>query len=120
MDPSLRSFTIYERAPGRYSLYGELDMATASQLRDLDDIHGPLLLDLDGVSFLDSSGVSGLIQLRERCPHQSCTFLIERCSAPAERVLRIVGLYEILTEDGAGHDLQLSTPAVESGAAAAD
>jgi anti-anti-sigma factor len=100
MDPSLRTFTIYKRAPGRYTLCGELDMATAPQLDELDDVHGPLLLNLRGVSFLDASGVSGLIRLHERCPHHSCTFLIEECSPPAARVLRIVGLYELFTEDG--------------------
>jgi anti-anti-sigma factor len=122
MDPSLRAFTIYRRAPGRYTLCGKLDMATAPQLDELDDVHGPLLLNLRGVSFLDASGVSGLIRLYERCPHHSCTFRIEECSPPAARVLRVVGLYELFTEDGAAHrsngernrtDLQLSTPTME-------
>jgi len=100
MDPSLRTFTIYTRAPGRYTLCGELDIATAPQLDELDDVHGPLLLNLRGVSFIDASGVNGLVRLYERCPHPSCTFLIEECSSQVARVLRIVGLYEIFTEDG--------------------
>ena len=120
MDPSLPLFSIQERAPGRYSLRGELDMSTAPQLRELEDVHGPLLLDFDGVSFLDSTGISGLIRLHERCPHAGCTLLIERCSRQAEQVLRIVGLYEIFTEDGLGHDLQPSAPEMELGAAASD
>ena len=120
MHLSLQKFTIYQRAPGRYSLCGELDMATAPQLRELDDVHGPLLLDLNGVSFLDSTGIGGLIRLRDRCSHDGCTFVVERCSPQAERVLRIAGLYEIFTEDGAGHDLQPSAPEMESGAAAGD
>jgi anti-anti-sigma factor len=122
MDAPLRTFTIYQRAPGRYTLCGELDMATAHQLDDLDDVHGPLLLNLRGVSFIDESGVNGLMRLYERCPHHSCTFLIEECSPQAARVLRIVGVYGILTEDGGPHgqDLQLPVLKVEAGAAASD
>ena len=129
MDPSLRTLTIYQRAPGRYTLCGELDMATAPQLDELDDVHGPLLLNLRGVSFIDTAGVSGLIRLYERCPHHSCTFLIEECSPPAARVLRLVGLYETFTEDGAPRrsngdrsrtDLRPSTPTMEPWAAASD
>jgi anti-sigma B factor antagonist len=122
MDRSLRSFTIYQRAPGRFTLCGELDMATVPELGELDDVHGPLLLDLRGVSFIDASGVRGLVRLYQRCPHRSCTFLIEGCSPQAERVLRIVGLYEIFTEDGVPRrqDLRPPVPEVESGAAAAD
>lgn len=126
MDPSLRTLTIYRRAPGRYTLCGELDTATAPQLDELDDVHGPLLLNLRGVSFIDASGVSGLVRLYERCPHPSCTFLIEECSPPAARVLRIVGLYEILTEDGhrpsgdgVRHETGLRPPVLKAERAAA-
>jgi anti-anti-sigma factor len=100
MDPLLRTLTVYRRTPGRYTLCGELDMATAHLVDELDDVHGPLLLNLRGVPFIDASGVSAFIRLYERCPHPSCTFLIEECSPPAARVLRIVGLYETFTEDG--------------------
>ena len=95
-------------------------MATAPQLQELDDVHGPLLLDLDGVSFLDSTGISALIRLRDRCPHDGCTFLVERCSPQAERVLRIVGLYEIFTEDRVSYDPWPAWPEMELGAAASD
>jgi anti-anti-sigma factor len=129
MDPSLRTFTIYKRAPGRYTLCGELDMATAHQVDELDDVHGPLLFDLHGVTFIDASGIGALVRLAERCPHHDCTFQIEACSLPVERVLRIVGLYALFTGDGAPHrsngdrdgtDLQLSTPSMEPWAAASD
>lgn len=122
MDPLLQPFTIYERAPGRFNLCGELDMATAPQLLELEDLSGPLLLDLRGLSFIDSSGVVALLRLHSRCQRDGCSFVIESCSRPVERVLRIVGLYEIFTEDGArpGPDLQPSALAVESGAAATD
>lgn len=97
-----QSLTITERAPGHFRLCGELDIATARQLAELAELHGPLLLDLSDVSFLDSSGMSGLLRLYRRCGVADCSFLIERCSPQVERVLRIVGLYDVLTEDGAG------------------
>src|SRR5436190_1138740 len=100
MDPSLQPFTIDERAPGQFILSGELDMATAPRLNELTDVEGPLRLDLRGVSFMDSFGIAGLLRLYRRCERDGCSFLVESCSRPVERVLRIVGLYEIFTEDG--------------------
>jgi anti-sigma B factor antagonist len=100
VDPVLGTLTVLERAPGRWSITGELDLATAPQLDELQGVHGPLLLDLHGVTFLDSSGIRALLQLRQRCPDQDCTFLICACSFPVERVLRIAGLYEIFTREG--------------------
>ena len=109
-------------APGRFTLCGELDMTTAPQLAKLEDDEGPLLLDLRDVSFLDSRGVAGLLRLYRRCERDGCAFLIEWCSQPANAVLRIVGLYEIFTEDGARHGPGLPSLAVpgEPGAAASD
>ena len=122
MDPSLQPFTIFERGPGRFNLCGELEIATATQLTELEDVEGPLLLDLSGVSFMDSRGVAGLLRLYRRCEPDGCPFLIESCSRPVERVLRIVGLYDIFTEDGTRHGpgLPPSAAAGESGAAASD
>ena len=101
---------------------GELDLATAPRLHELDDVHGPLLLDLHGVTFLDSSGIAGLMRLYRRCEHDGCTLRIEAWSDRVERVLRIVGLHEILTADGVGHgpDRPPPPPTVETGAAASD
>jgi anti-anti-sigma factor len=95
--------TVVERAPGRFTITGEIDLATAAQLDGLEDVHGALLLDLHGVTFMDSSGIAALVRLAERCPHQDCTLQIEACSLPVERVLRIVGLYDILSKDEAPH-----------------
>jgi anti-anti-sigma factor len=100
MDPLLGPFTVVERAPGTYSIFGEIDMATAPALDGLADVHGPLLLDLHGVSFIDSMGIAALVRLHKRCDHDGCTLRIEACSPSVERVLRLVGLYETFTADG--------------------
>jgi anti-anti-sigma factor len=129
MDPWLPPVSIVERHPGVFSIFGEIDMAAGHQLDELDDVHGPLLLDLHGVTFLDSSGAAALVRLYQRCPRADCTLQLERCSPQVERVLRILNLYEILTApgaglstngDGRGTDLRPSAPEVEPGAAASD
>jgi anti-sigma B factor antagonist len=101
IEPVLGPVAVIERAPGRFSITGEIDLATAHHLDTLETVHGPLLLDLHGVTFMDSTGIRALLRLRQRCPHAHCTFQIESCSLPVERVLQIAGLYELLT-DGVG------------------
>jgi anti-anti-sigma factor len=122
VDTLLGPVTIIERAPGRFSITGELDMTTASRLTELDDVHGTLVLDLHGVTFIDSKGIAALLRLYRRCDHDGCSFRIEAWSPQAERVLRVVGLHEIFTEDGVGHgpDRPPAGPKLESGAAASD
>jgi anti-anti-sigma factor len=122
MDLSLQPFTIHQRAPGRFTLAGELDMATSPRLDELADVHGPLLLDMRDVSFIDSTAIAGLVRLYRGCEEDGCSFLIEACSPIVERVLRIVGFYETFTEDGdrAGPDHRSPNPAMEGGPAASD
>jgi anti-sigma B factor antagonist len=103
MEPLLGPVTVVERAPGRFTITGEIDMSTAPRLDELEQVHGPLLVDLHGVTFIDASGIAALVRLNKRCPHHDCTFRIEACSPPVERVLRIVGLYDTLVEDAAPH-----------------
>ncbi len=105
MNRRLSPVTIVECGPGMLSVSGEIDMSTAGQLDELQEMHGPLRLDLDGVTFMDASGVAALVRLYQRCPHRDCTLLIDRCSAQVERVLRIVNLYSMLTVDGTGRSM---------------
>ena len=100
MEPVLGPLACVERAPGRYSITGELDLATAPLLNHLDDVHGPLVLDLHGVTFMDSSGIAALVRLWRRCPHRDCMLRIEACSRQVGRVLQIAGLYEMFTQEG--------------------
>ena len=110
MELLLGPVTIIERAPGRFRVSGELDTYTVHRLDKLSDVHGPLLLDMHGVTFIDASGISALVRLYQRCPHNACTLRIEACSPQVERLLRIVHLYDLLVQDGApsedgdGHD----------------
>lgn len=83
---------------GVVAVAGELDLVTAPILEDsLAQFAGDVRLDLTAVTFIDSSGVAGLVRLSTRCEADGCTLRIEECSPQVERVLRIVGLYETLT-----------------------
>jgi anti-anti-sigma factor len=90
---------ILERSPGLFSVWGEIDAATAGSVEALADFQGALRLDLSGVTFIDSSGVAGLIRLYRRCDDDGCSLQIVECSPQVERVLRLVDLYECLTAD---------------------
>ena len=115
----LPPFTISEHAPGRFSLSGELDLATAPRLHQLADVHGPILLDLQGVTFIDSSGIAKLLRLYRRCEHDGCSLQIEACSDRVESVLRLVDLYDVFTDDGDAAPQPLA-PEIESGAEGAE
>ena len=79
-------------------LHGELDLATKSRLHDVAtaqrDVSGlaTLGLDLTDITFLDSSGVSVLVELRNQAQERGINLQIVAVSRPAARVLTIVGL----------------------------
>jgi anti-anti-sigma factor len=81
-------------------LHGELDMATEAQLRDVamqqlaaHDL-AKLQLDLADVTFLDSTGVSALVDLHKEATDRGVDLEIVAASHRAARVLTIVGLAE--------------------------
>lgn len=86
-------------------LSGELDPATAPELdtriRDLvaDDSVTGVVLDLAGVSFLDSSGVRVLVAGAEALRARSATFTLRRPSDNIRRVLEVTGLTQLIVVD---------------------
>lgn len=79
-------------------LHGELDMATESQLRDVamaqmaaHDLT-KLAMDLADITFLDSSGVSALVDLRKHATDRGVDLEIVAISHRAARILTIIGL----------------------------
>jgi len=75
------------------SVSGELDMLTAPDLRVAVADRIPsvelVVLDLDGVRFLGTSGLAALIELREQA-HRAGVEL--RIACPERRVLRPIGI----------------------------
>jgi anti-sigma B factor antagonist len=79
-------------------LHGELDLATKSRLHEVAMAQlgvpglATLGLDLTDISFLDSSGVSVLVEVRNQAQERGIDMEIVAVSRPAARVMTIVGL----------------------------
>jgi anti-anti-sigma factor len=71
---------------------GELDLATAGVLRDRLDADPPVtVIDMAGVTFLDSSGISVLAHA-----HRTRPIRVRQPSAAVRRVLELAGLADWL------------------------
>lgn len=75
---------------------GELDMATADRLvgavAELPAAHEPLVLDLSGVSFLDSSGMRALLEVSDRATADGRPMALLHPSLAVTRLLDLVDL----------------------------
>ncbi len=86
--------------PGRrLVLAGEIDLSNAAELnvaidRARADGPGPLVIDLNSVAFIDSSGLRVLIAVAADKSHAACVFT--RPSHAVARVLDIAGLTDRL------------------------
>lgn len=88
------------RAAGRsiVAVGGELDVATVAALRDVvgneitDDACTCLVLDLSRVSFVDSTGLGALIELRNRADDSGVRFVVRSLTPPVLRIVQMSGL----------------------------
>ena len=83
------------------SVTGEVDSASAPVLRaELDVVldAGPqeVVLDLRGVGFLDSAGLSVLAAAHRRALHEQVRLRVLASSRAVERPMRITGLWDLL------------------------
>lgn len=79
------------------SVSGEVDLATAPQLRErldglIDEGGERLVVNLEGVSFLDSTGLSVLVGALNRIQERGGTLALAALSRPVRKVLATVGL----------------------------
>lgn len=90
-------------ATARVSVIGEVDLATASVLRDqlLGVLHdyGPDVLDVDlgGVTFLDCAGVGALVGVRNAAVQAGRQIRVAHPQPIVRRILEVTGLLGILT-----------------------
>src|SRR5215204_2535900 len=78
---------------------GELDLASVETLRAaLDGIESPgrLVLDLRGLSFIDSTGLHLLVALHQRAERDEFQLTLLAPAAPTDRAIQLCGLYEVL------------------------
>jgi anti-sigma B factor antagonist len=82
-------------------LAGELDVVSAPELQlRLDEVlsqpHARVMLDLNGLRFVDSAGVSVLIKAKQTAATHGRTLVLRRPTAQVERVFALIGLADWL------------------------
>jgi anti-anti-sigma factor len=91
------------------SVGGEVDLETASQLGDhalaaLQDVSPHLVLDLTGVTFMDSTGLKVLLSIQRRADLAGGSFALAGAGNSVRKVLSLTGLdqtfaiYETLSD----------------------
>lgn len=86
-----------------FAFFGDLDMATSSQAYAAIDAYltpqsQGILLDLEGIDFIDSSGMRFPISIKTKCEEESCEFfLFVGKSRQVERLLRVTGAAAMLS-----------------------
>ena len=76
---------------------GELDLASTPELTAVftqmaERDPGEVRVDMRGVTFLDSSGISALVQAHKRLAAQGSTLRLDGVGDAARRVLEVAGL----------------------------
>jgi anti-sigma B factor antagonist len=102
LDPP-EPFRVEERRDGDravLALHGELDLATIGDVRErllaLQARRTPLVLDLDGLTFMDSTGIRLVLQAAQEAERSGWEFSITRGSRPVRRVFEAAGLHDRL------------------------
>ena len=75
-------------------LSGELDIATAPKVRRaihdlLTESADPVVIDLAGVQFMDSSGLAVLVAGHKRANYQGGSFAVSRLAPPVAKVFEL-------------------------------
>jgi anti-sigma B factor antagonist len=79
------------------SVIGELDQSTAPGLREalassVADATGPILVDLNDCEFIDSTGLSLLVETKRRLEEQQKSFGVCCPDADVRRLLELTGI----------------------------
>jgi anti-sigma B factor antagonist len=82
------------------SLHGQLDLVNAERVRDaIVLVEGsPVVVDLEGLAFLDSSGIAALLEARSRIIESGRAFELRGAQGIVLRVLEVTGLAHLLTD----------------------
>lgn len=96
-DPPFRIDAVPDHVGGvRVILVGELDLATASELRGhLASLEGAgvdrIVLDLSGLSFLDSQGLKAILEASRRAPEAGYQLVLVPGPPSVQRIFEITG-----------------------------
>lgn len=80
---------------------GDVDLESSPKVRDvlLDCVGAkrPVLVDMSGVSYIDSSGVASLVEAHQKARRSKTTFALAQVSQSAMRVLELARLDKVFT-----------------------
>jgi anti-anti-sigma factor len=78
-------------------LRGDLDMDTVGDLSSkLEEVRGTIVLDLEGVTFLDSTGLQSLVHARQAARQRGDELILRHPSGAVQRVLDLTNMWEVL------------------------
>ena len=84
-------------------VYGELDIATAPELVEilarLRHHQHPVVVDLAEVTFMDSTGLTTLMDARLQAQRDDWTFAVQRPSRAVKRVFELAGVHGVLDDE---------------------
>jgi anti-sigma B factor antagonist len=90
----MQGFEISSDGTTTFFLRGELDMATVpsfeSAIATAVARGGPITLDMDGLSFIDSTGLHALVRALKALP--SGCVILHGVHGPVERAIELVGI----------------------------
>jgi anti-sigma B factor antagonist len=107
-DESPTGFTVVVEHNTRGSLVrvvGELDISSAPELdRVIEGLAGggDLLLDLDGVAFMDSSGLAAVIRAKQTVECDGHHLAIRYGASQVRRIFEITGILDQFPDEGNG------------------
>lgn len=91
-------------------LGGEIDLKTSPAVRAcLDDLEGCVIVDLEDVTFLDSSGMGTFVSARKRLVAEGGALLLRGPQPPVHRALEATGLAAFLDPRAENHDGRSAT-----------
>ena len=81
------------------TIVGELDLDTAGQLADvLEGCHGEIVVNVEGVTFMDSSGLGTLIRARNRVMDEGGQLSVRGARDNVRRLFQVTGLADYLVD----------------------
>jgi anti-anti-sigma factor len=108
VDRSRAELTVTAEVDGvsgvRLVAVGEIDLSTADRLRAeldaaLDRSAQAIVVDLAGVSFMDSTGIAVLVHARNRAVADGATVSVIDPQPTVRRILTVTGLLKALTDE---------------------
>lgn len=93
----------------RVIVVGEVDLQTAPVLRQsLTEaaalVTGPVAVDLEGVGFLDSTGLNALLGARSALQREGRALTVAKASSRVQRVFEVTGVVELFSGEGDAAD----------------